>query len=105
MLPRGSTLAAIAATARMGASLDPRFSIRAASGGACSIARSSSVRSRADCQRFSGSFARALWTTRSSAGGVAGAVAAIRGGWSFRMAPVRDAWVAPPNGRCPVAIS
>ena len=42
---------------------------------------------------------------RSSAGGEEGACGASGGGSSFRMAEMRLAWLLPPNGRVPVAIS
>ncbi len=66
---------------------------------------SARLRSPADCQRSSGSLARHCFTTRSSAGGVSGASAAISGGSPPMMAEIRDAWLLPSNARRPVVIS
>src|SRR5262249_27757825 len=65
----------------------------------------SPCRSRALCQRSSGSFARHCLTTRSSAAGVSGWVAEIGGGSSFRIEPIRLACVLPAKALLPVSIS
>ncbi len=62
-------------------------------------------RSRAVCQRSSGSFSRQRMTARSSAGGESGASTETGCGVSFKMAAMRLAWLFPWNGRRPVAIS
>ena len=67
--------------------------------------RSSRSRSRALCQRSSGSFARHVLTMRSSAAGRAAARCDTRGGSSFRIAPIRLARVLPSNAGAPVSIS
>ncbi len=66
---------------------------------------SSLFRSAAFCQRSSGSFARQRLTTRSSGGGVVGAIAEIGAGSSFMIEEISEAWLAPENAFFPVAIS
>ena len=60
---------------------------------------------RALCHRSSGSFARHVMTTRSSAAGVSGCRLATGGGVSFKMAPMRPACVLPSKALRPVSIS
>ena len=55
--------------------------------------------------RSSGSFARHVFTTRSSAGGVIGAIVETGAGSSLRIAEIRAAWLFPSNAFRPVAIS
>ncbi len=57
------------------------------------------------CQRSSGSLARHVLTTRSSAGGVIGAAVEIGGGSAERIDAISDAWLFPEKAFCPVAIS
>ena len=61
--------------------------------------------SAADCQRSSRSFARHVFTTRSSAGGVIGATAEIADGSEDMIDEISEAWLAPENAFLPVAIS
>ena len=67
------------------------------------IACSWSLTSCADCQRSSGSLARQVLTTRSSAGGVIGWTTEIGCGSDVMIAEIRDAWLVPreclPAGR------
>ena len=67
----------------------------------CPIHRSSCHRSRALCQRASGSFARQVLTRRSSAGGVCGWLAVIGAGSACMIAPIRLASRLPPKGPLP----
>ena len=70
------------------------------------IIQSSACRiSRADCQRFSGSFSRHVATTRSMAFGVGGAMSLIGGGCSFRIDAIRLAPLFASNARLPVISS
>ena len=69
------------------------------------IHSSCSFTSCAVWKRSSGSFARHVLTTRSSAGGIIGAASAIDGGSSRRIEPISDAWLLPENAFLPVAIS
>ena len=66
---------------------------------------SCSSTSVADDHRSPGSLARHTDTSRSSAGGAAGAACVTRGGSKCRIAPISEAWLEPPNARCPVTIS
>ena len=61
--------------------------------------------SRAVCQRSSGSLARQVRTTRSSAGGLIGESVEIAAGSSFMIDEMSDAWDEPENAFFPVAIS
>src|SRR6267143_2234696 len=65
----------------------------------------SNSRSRAVCQRSSGSFARHLLTTRSSARGAIGCKDAMGCGSEERMAAIKLARLFPVNAGLPVAIS
>ena len=69
------------------------------------IQRSSLPTSPADCHRSSGSFARHVLTTRSSAGGVIGCSVEIGGGSELMIDEISDAWLVPSNAFLPVAIS
>ena len=64
-----------------------------------------SLASWAVWKRSSGSFARQVLTTRSSAGGIIGWSIAMGAGSSFMMAEIKDAWLEPENAFLPVAIS
>ena len=66
---------------------------------------SCSLTSCAVWNRSSGSFARHVFTTRSSAGGAIGAIAEIGAGSSLRIAEISEAWLFPVNAFRPVAIS
>ena len=66
---------------------------------------SSRPTSRADCQRSSGSFARQVFTIRSSAGGDSGATDETDGGSADMIAVISDAWLEAENAFRPVAIS
>src|SRR5712692_6895736 len=88
--------------------------VRAGLGGAAETAACDPVsaihfnsrqRSLVACHRSSGSFAKHLLTTRSSAGGVIGWREDMGGGSSFRIAPITLAWLLPSNALLPVAIS
>ena len=70
--------------------------------GALAIHSNSSFKSRADCQRLSGSFARHFCSTRSSA---AGATSAIDGAGRSIIAAITLAGDEPSNARLPVSIS
>jgi hypothetical protein len=61
--------------------------------------------SAALCHRSSGSFARQVLTTRSSAGGEIGRTAEIGAGSSFMIDEMSEAWVLPSKAFFPVAIS
>src|SRR5262249_37392137 len=69
------------------------------------IHSSSRPTSAADCQRSSGSFARHVFTTRSSAGGDIGCTVEIAGGSAVMIEEISEAWLAPENAFLPVAIS
>ena len=69
------------------------------------IQRSSAATSWALCHRSSGSLARQVRTTRSSAGGAKGARAESGGGSDPMMAEIRLAWLFPRNAFSPVTIS
>ena len=69
------------------------------------IQRSSAATSWALCQRSSGSLARQVRTTRSSAGGARGARAESGGGSDPMIAEIRLAWLLPSNAFWPVTIS
>ena len=56
-------------------------------------------------RRSSGSFERQVATRRSRAGGVIGATDEAGGGLSFRIEPIRLAWLFPSKAFLPVAIS
>src|SRR5271169_5018677 len=63
------------------------------------------LRSRADCQRSSGSFSRQVLTTLSSARGNIGRTAEIGAGFRSRIAAITLVVLFPSNARLPVAIS
>src|SRR6266852_765353 len=65
----------------------------------------SNSKTRAVCQRSSGSFATHLLTTRSSAEGVIGCKDAMGCGSEERMAAIKLARLLPVNAGLPVAIS
>ena len=67
--------------------------------------RNSRIKSRTVCHRSSGSFARHVATTRSSARGAAGCAVDTGGGSSFRIAPSSAPRVLPSNAFRPVSIS
>jgi len=69
------------------------------------IQRSSFPTSPALCQRSSGSFARQVATTRSSAAGDIGWTCEIGAGSSFMIAEISDAWLVPEKAFLPVTIS
>ena len=69
------------------------------------IQRSCSFTSCAVCQRSSGSFARHVRTTRSSAGGDMGCTAEMGCGSDARMAATMLAWLLPVKAHLPDAIS
>ena len=71
----------------------------------CSIHLSSSTKSRAVCQRASGSFARHLFKTRWSDGGARGCSALIGAGSASKIAAITLDWLFPTNARRPVTIS
>ena len=102
----------ITATATTTHARRSRLLRRAASGAgtpafdpASAIHLSSWARSRADCQRSSGSFARQRWTIRSRPGGVRGWISEIGRGCSFKTEAISEAWLFPSNALRPVAIS
>src|SRR5437870_11337605 len=64
-----------------------------------------SLASWAVWKRSSGSLARQVRTTRSSAGGVIGWSVAIGAGSSFMIDEIKDAWLDPEKAFRPVAIS
>ena len=66
---------------------------------------SCSPTSRAVCHRSSGSLARQVRTTRSSAGGLIGESDEIGAGSSFMIDEISEACDAPVNAFRPVAIS
>ena len=66
---------------------------------------SCSLTSCAVCQRSSGSFAKQIFTRRSSAGGAMGWIDEIGGGSRSRTAAMALAGVLPSKARLPVAIS
>src|SRR4051794_35403105 len=68
-------------------------------------ASSANARSLADWNRSSGFFSRQRWTTRSSAGGIAGVAADSGGGSSLRMADSVSAALSRSNARRPEIIS
>ena len=55
--------------------------------------------------RLAGFFARHRATVRASSGGTSGTVAARGWGSSFRIAPIRSAWLSAVNGAVPAIIS
>ena len=78
---------------------------RTASAAPPAIQRNSRPRSRAVCQRSSGSLARHVATTRSSAAGASVSRVEIGGGSRSRIAAITLAWLRPSKAFSPVAIS
>src|SRR5262245_51022236 len=66
---------------------------------------SSDAKSCADCQRWSGSLARQILTTRARAGEIVGFNSEIRGGSTCMMAAIMLDWLRPSNALRLVSIS
>jgi hypothetical protein len=108
-------VAAAAASAATGTSAHASFSrlLRFAATGAGSptaeppsaIHWSWSLTSCAVWNRSSGSLARQVFTTRSSAGGVIGWIEEMASGCVWMIAAMSDAWLLPENAFLPVAVS
>src|SRR5262245_35144464 len=87
-----------------------RFSGRAVTAGACPAPLFVpdhcrwSIRSRADCQRFAGSFSRLLRIAKSSAGTSMFWIVETGGGVDVMMAEINEAWLSLANAFLPVSI-
>ncbi len=102
-----ATSARAPATSQPARAPRPRGATRASTAGLepSAIQRSCLPTSPALCQRSSGSFARQVLTIRSRTAGEEGSTVETGGGSVCRIAPIRDAWLAPENALLPVAIS